>query len=59
MENSKKTTEQGNNNKAMEGRQVLKDGTDLKDHKFHSEDMGVDEDVVLENLRKFLQDKDG
>lgn len=58
METPKNNPPTSNEDKAMEGRQIAKDGTDLKDNKFHEIDMGVDEDVALENLREFLKKKE-
>ncbi len=55
METPKKTPPAESTDKAMEGRQITKDGTDQKDQKFHEVDMGVDEELALENLRDFLK----
>ncbi|MCA9384317.1 MAG: hypothetical protein KC582_03115 [Candidatus Magasanikbacteria bacterium] len=57
METPKTTTQNLDDNKAMEGRFITKDGTDEKDTKFHEIDMGVDEEATLNNLRDFLNKK--
>jgi hypothetical protein len=57
METPKKTPPAESTDKAMEGRQITKDGTDHKDQKFHEVDMGVDEELALENLRGLFKER--